>query len=66
MFLHYVVKHVQTFLDNSFIEHMNTLLDNAEVPDLFEDDEYASLMTTINEGAQRLNNTSNLFALSNR
>jgi dynein heavy chain 1 len=32
---------------------MNTLLANAEVPGLFEGDEYAALMTAIKEGAQR-------------
>jgi hypothetical protein len=32
---------------------MNTLLANAEVPGLFEGDEFASLMTACKEGAQR-------------
>ncbi|KAH7116213.1 dynein heavy chain, N-terminal region 1-domain-containing protein [Dendryphion nanum] len=40
-------------LDSGFLERMNTLLANAEVPGLFEGDEYASLMTQIKEGAQR-------------
>jgi dynein heavy chain 1 len=40
-------------LDSGFLERMNTLLANAEVPGLFEGDEYASLMTSIKEGAQR-------------
>ncbi|KAF2261353.1 hypothetical protein CC78DRAFT_619491 [Lojkania enalia] len=40
-------------LDSGFLERMNTLLANAEVPGLFEGDEYASLMTAIKEGAQR-------------
>ncbi|KAF2279064.1 uncharacterized protein EI97DRAFT_465408 [Westerdykella ornata] len=40
-------------LDSGFLERMNTLLANAEVPGLFEGDEYASLLTAIKEGAQR-------------
>jgi dynein heavy chain 1 len=40
-------------LDSGFLERMNTLLANAEVPGLFEGDEYAALMTGIKEGAQR-------------
>ncbi|RMZ76007.1 hypothetical protein DV738_g5168, partial [Chaetothyriales sp. CBS 135597] len=40
-------------LDSGFLERMNTLLANGEVPGLFEGDEYASLMTACREGAQR-------------
>ncbi|KAJ3290947.1 hypothetical protein HK104_006430 [Borealophlyctis nickersoniae] len=40
-------------LDSGFLERMNTLLANAEVPGLFEGDEYASLMTGCKEGAQK-------------
>ncbi|KAL9108457.1 MAG: hypothetical protein Q9227_006791 [Pyrenula ochraceoflavens] len=40
-------------LDSGFLERMNTLLANGEVPGLFEGDEYASLMTACKEGAQR-------------
>jgi len=40
-------------LDSGFLERMNTLLANAEIPGLFEGDEQASLMTAIKEGAQR-------------
>ncbi|ORY16897.1 dynein heavy chain [Clohesyomyces aquaticus] len=40
-------------LDSGFLERMNTLLANAEVPGLFEGDEYTALMTAIKEGAQR-------------
>jgi dynein heavy chain 1, cytosolic len=40
-------------LDSGFLERMNTLLANAEVPGLFEGDEFASLMTACKEGAQR-------------
>jgi dynein heavy chain 1 len=40
-------------LDSGFLERMNTLLANAEVPGLFEGDEYAALMTACKEGAQR-------------
>ncbi|KAK4989517.1 dynein heavy chain [Elasticomyces elasticus] len=40
-------------LDSGFLERMNTLLANGEVPGLFEGDEYASLMTSCKEGAQR-------------
>lgn len=40
-------------LDSGFLERMNTLLANAEVPGLFEGDEYASLMTQCKEGSQK-------------
>lgn len=40
-------------LDSGFLERMNTLLANAEVPGLFEGDEYTTLMTACKEGAQR-------------
>jgi len=40
-------------LNSAFLERMNTLLANAEVPGLFEGDELASLMTACKEGAQR-------------
>ncbi|KAI4602866.1 Dynein heavy chain, cytoplasmic [Pestalotiopsis sp. 9143b] len=40
-------------LDSGFLERMNTLLANAEVPGLFEGDEYTTLMTACREGAQR-------------
>ncbi|KAJ2138918.1 dynein heavy chain, partial [Coemansia sp. RSA 788] len=40
-------------LDAAFLERMNTLLANSEVPGLFEGDELASLMTACREGAQR-------------
>lgn len=42
-------------LDSGFLERMNTLLANAEVPGLFEGDEYNSLMTKIKEGASKHN-----------
>ncbi|KAL5116500.1 dynein heavy chain [Pleosporales sp. CAS-2024a] len=42
-------------LDSGFLERMNTLLANAEVPGLFEGDEYAALMNSIREGARRQN-----------
>ncbi|KAJ1333646.1 dynein cytoplasmic 1 heavy chain [Microdochium nivale] len=40
-------------LDSGFLERMNTLLANAEVPGLFEGDDMAALMTACKEGAQR-------------
>ena len=40
-------------LESGFLERMNTLLANAEVPGLFEGDELAALMTACKEGAQR-------------
>ncbi|ORZ40908.1 dynein heavy chain [Catenaria anguillulae PL171] len=40
-------------LDSGFLERMNTLLANAEVPGLFEGDEYASLMNQCKEGAAK-------------
>lgn len=40
-------------LDSAFLERMNTLLANAEVPGLFEGDEFSTLMTACKEGAQR-------------
>ncbi|VDN96525.1 unnamed protein product [Rodentolepis nana] len=40
-------------MDSSFLERMNTLLANGEVPGLFEGDEFAALMTQCKEGATR-------------
>lgn len=40
-------------LDSSFLERMNTLLANGEVPGLFEGDELTTLMTQCKDGAQR-------------
>lgn len=40
-------------LDSGFLERMNTLLANAEVPGLFEGDDFSTLMTACKEGAQR-------------
>lgn len=40
-------------LDAGFLERMNTLLANAEVPGLFEGDEHSALMTACKEGSQR-------------
>ena len=40
-------------LDSGFLERMNTLLANAEIPGLFEGDDFATLMTACKEGAQR-------------
>lgn len=40
-------------LDSGFLERLNTLLANAEVPGLFEGDEHSALMTACKEGAQR-------------
>jgi dynein heavy chain 1 len=40
-------------LDSGFLERMNTLLANAEIPGLFEGDEYTALMTACREGSQR-------------
>jgi len=40
--------------DSGFLERMNTLLANGEVPGLFEGDEYTTLMTQCKEGAQRM------------
>ncbi|CAF0789670.1 unnamed protein product [Didymodactylos carnosus] len=40
-------------MDSSFLERMNTLLANGEVPGLFEGDEYSSLLSLCKEGAQR-------------
>jgi dynein cytoplasmic 1 heavy chain len=40
-------------LDSGFLERMNTLLANAEIPGLFEGDEFHTLMTQCREGAQR-------------
>ncbi|KAJ3336987.1 hypothetical protein HDU93_001788 [Gonapodya sp. JEL0774] len=40
-------------LESSFLERMNTLLANSEIPGLFEGDEYSSLMTQCKEAAQR-------------
>ena len=40
-------------LDAGFLERMNTLLANAEVPGLFEGEEMTSLISACKEGAQR-------------
>lgn len=40
-------------LDTGFLERLNTLLANGEVPGLFEGDEHTTLMTQIKEGSQR-------------
>ena len=40
-------------LDTGFLERLNTLLANGEVPGLFEGDEFTTLMSQIKEGAQR-------------
>lgn len=40
-------------LDSGFLERVNTLLANGEVPGLFEGDEFTTLMTQCKEGAQR-------------
>lgn len=40
-------------LDSSFLERMNTLLANGEVPGLFEGDELTTLMTQCKEGSQK-------------
>ncbi len=40
-------------MDTAFLERMNTLLANGEVPGLFEGDEYSALMTACKEGSQR-------------
>lgn len=40
-------------LDSGFLERMNTLLANAEVPGLFEGDDFAALMTACKESSQR-------------
>eukprot|EP00112_Aurelia_sp_Birch-Aquarium-sp1_P013630 Seg2899.2 transcript_id=Seg2899.2/GoldUCD/mRNA.D3Y31 product="Cytoplasmic dynein 1 heavy chain 1" protein_id=Seg2899.2/GoldUCD/D3Y31 len=40
-------------LESSFLERMNTLLANGEVPGLFESDEFTTLMTQCKEGSQK-------------
>lgn len=40
-------------LDTGFLERLNTLLANGEVPGLFDGDEHTTLMTQIKEGAAR-------------
>uniref|UniRef100_A0A914P9Y2 Uncharacterized protein n=1 Tax=Panagrolaimus davidi TaxID=227884 RepID=A0A914P9Y2_9BILA len=40
-------------LDTGFLERLNTLLTNGEVPGLFEGEEHASLMNQIKEGAAK-------------
>jgi hypothetical protein len=52
-------------LDSGFLERINTLLTNGEVPGLFEGDEYATLIAECKEGAQRdgcmLNSSEELY-----
>ena len=40
-------------LESGFLERMNTLLANGEVPGLFEGEEYATLMNQCKEGSHR-------------
>lgn len=40
-------------LDSAFLERMNTLLANAEIPGLFEGDEFVALMSACRDGSQR-------------
>lgn len=40
-------------LETAFLERMNTLLANGEVPGLFEGDDFTTLMTACKEGASR-------------
>lgn len=40
-------------LDTGFLERLNTLLANGEVPGLFEGDEFNTLLNQIKEGSQR-------------
>jgi dynein heavy chain 1 len=40
-------------LDAGFLERMNTLLANGEVPGLFEGDEYSNLMSQCREGMHK-------------
>ena len=50
------IQHIRLIHDEAnllSLERMNTLLANAEVPGLFEGDDYAALMTACKEGAQR-------------
>ncbi|KAK6094055.1 dynein heavy chain [Batrachochytrium dendrobatidis] len=42
-----------SIFESSFIERMNTLLANAEIPGLFEGDEFTSLMSACKEASQR-------------
>lgn len=40
-------------METGFLERLNTLLANGEVPGLFEGDEYSNLLSKIKEGSQR-------------
>lgn len=40
-------------LDTGFLERLNTLLANGEVPGLFEGDDFTTLLNQIKEGAQK-------------
>eukprot|EP00040_Diaphanoeca_grandis_P036231 m.230237 g.230237 ORF g.230237 m.230237 type:complete len:4579 (-) comp33576_c0_seq1:2736-16472(-) len=40
-------------MDTAFLERINTLLANGEVPGLFDGDEFAALMTQCKDGSQR-------------
>ena len=48
----FVIEESKVF-DASFLERINTLLANGEVPGLFEGDEYTSLINQCKEGAQK-------------
>ncbi|RXW18037.1 hypothetical protein EST38_g7810 [Candolleomyces aberdarensis] len=49
----FIMDEESNVLDSGFLERMNTLLANAEVPGLFAGDEHAALMTACKEGSQR-------------
>ncbi|EDQ84975.1 uncharacterized protein MONBRDRAFT_12266 [Monosiga brevicollis MX1] len=42
-----------SLMDTAFLERMNTLLANGEVPGLFEDEDYAALMSKCKEASRR-------------
>ena len=49
----FVLDESNIFSESAFLERMNTLLANGEVPGLFEGDDYTTLMTACKEGALR-------------
>jgi dynein heavy chain 1 len=59
MFIIFISEKVAFILDESnmlgasFLERINTLLANGEVPGLFEGDEYSTWLTQCTEAAQR-------------
>jgi dynein heavy chain 1 len=50
----YFILDESSIIDSSFLERINTLLANAEIPGLFDGDEFTSLMSMLSMLLQRV------------